>query len=188
MGVPQPTKPVPKIPLAAVAVALGAGLLGGCATAPPDPYRALPAAPPPAAVAMAHPAVPTGDPALDAFLADLAASVDRQAWRAAAEAFDADAYAEAVAEARPGAGSDQAAAVAVVARALGLSDVFGAASPSLDALNQIRVVTFRQAARQPDGSARVTGDVRLQDGRTVPLAFEVRQGGAGRYRVAVPAG
>ena len=179
---------MPKITLAAVAVALGAGLLGGCATAPPDPYRALPAAPPPAAVAVAHPAVPTGDVALDAFLADLAAAVDRQAWRAVAEAFDPDAYASAVAQARGGAASDQAAAVAVVARTLGLQDVFGAASPSLDALNQIRVVTFREAARRPDGSVRVTGDVRLEDGRTVGLAFGVREGGAGRYRVAVAGG
>ena len=169
-------------------VLLAAGLLGACATAPPDPYGALPAAPPPEAVALAHPAVPTGDVALDAFLADLAASVDRQAWRAVAEAFEPAAYAERVAAARVGAGSDEAAAVAVVAETLGLSALFGGVAPSLDALNRIRVVTFRQATRRPDGSARVTGDVRLDDGRTVPLAFDVREGGAGRYRVVVPAG
>ena len=93
-------------------VLLAAGLLGACATAPPDPYRALPAAPPPEAVALAHPAVPTGDVALDAFLADLAASVDRQAWRAVAEAFEPEPPTpERVAAARAGAGSDEAAAV-----------------------------------------------------------------------------
>ena len=137
---------------------------------------------------MAHPAVPTGDDALDAFLADLAASVDRQAWRAVAEAFEPEPYAERVAAARAGAGSDEAAAVAVVAATLGLSGVFGDAAPSLDGLNRIRVVTFREATLRPGGAARVTGDVRLDDGRTVGLAFDVREGGAGRYRVVVPAG
>lgn len=177
---------MPKIPLLATAVALALGLLGGCATAPPDPYRALPAVPPPETVALAHPAVPTGDAALDAFLADLAASIDRQAWRAVAQAFDADAYAARYAGVRDGAVSDEAAAVRVVAESLGL-DLFGTAPPSLDGLGRIRVVTFREATRRPDGSTRVTGDVRLDDGRTLPLAFGVRPGPP-TYRVEVQGG
>lgn len=167
------------------AALLAAGLLGGCAAAG-GPYASLPAAPPPGAVAEAQPVVPTGDPALDAFLADLAAAVDREAWRAVAEAFDPDAYAEQFALVRRAAASDEAAAAQVVAETLGLGALLDG-RPSVERLNQIRVVTLRTAERSPDGTAQITGDVRLADGRTLPLSFTVQTVG-GAYRVVVPMG
>ena len=169
-------------------VLLAAGLLGGCASAggpAAGPYQSLPAAPPPEAVAVAQPAVPTGDEALDAFLADFAAAIDRKAWRSVAEAFDPDAYAARFAAVRAGAESDQAAAVAVVADVLGLGGLLGGATPSLDDLGRIRVVTLRGTEDRPGGAVRVTGDVRLEDGQTLPIAFDVR-GRGGTYHVVVP--
>ncbi|MDT0632511.1 hypothetical protein [Rubrivirga litoralis] len=161
---------MPKIPPAAVAVALAVGFLGGCAATSSD-LPTLAAAPTPA---VAGPAAPTGDAALDAFLADLAAAIGLHDWAAVAAALDPAATAELGATGRP-APPDEAAR-ALVAEALGLS-------VPLDA---VRVVTLRAAERGPGGAVAVTGDVRRDDGEHRPIAFSVRRGAGGAYYVEVP--
>ncbi|MDT7856976.1 hypothetical protein RQM47_10020 [Rubrivirga sp. S365] len=166
---------MPKIPSAAVAVALAGGFLGGCAATSSD-LPTLAAAPTPA---VAGPAAPTGDAALDTFLADLAAAIGLHDWAAVAAALDPAAYGARVAPGRPappaGAAPDEAAR-AVIAEALGLS-------VPLDA---IRVVTLRAAERGPGGAVAVTGDVRRDDGAHRPISFSVRRGAGGAYHVEVP--
>ena len=169
MEAAHPRAPVSKILPAAPLALLAAGLLGACApTAPPDPEAA--------AVAEARPAAPTGDPVLDGFLAALAANVDLEDADALAAMLDPDGLARALAAAG-GAGARER----VVAEALGLRGPGGAVP-----LDAVRVVTFRSVEPGPGDRLRVSGDVRRDDGATVPIGFLVERQPDGSYHVVVP--
>lgn len=177
-------------------------LASACAPSAPDThetpehliatqYRVLPSVPATEPVAEAQPAVPTGNRQLDAFLAELAAAIDRQDWRGAASRFDPAPYAEQwaliVGEGR----SEVAAAVQVLAETLGVQgllqpyDTF-AADP-IARLDRIQVVTFRDVELSRMGTAQIRGDVRLDDGSRFPLLFSIQPMGDS-YAVVVPMG
>lgn len=141
-------------------------------------------------IATAQPVIPTGDPELDDFLAELAAAIDRKDWRGVALRMEPDAFAEQRAflteAGRP------AAAAQVIAETLGLGSLYHD-SESWEGLDRIRVVTFRQHAVQTPGIAGgegfdvIEGSVRLDDGTTLPLSFSILSRGGARV-VAVPLG
>jgi hypothetical protein len=176
--------------LALVAVLVGAALLPACAGSLPMPYAAVPAVPARAPIAEANPVAPTGDAALDDFLSELAAAIDRKDWRGVATRFERPAFAEQVAFVTTGAGSTEAAAAQVIAESLGLSALatYTAASDTdpYAGLDRIVVVTFRDARRAGD-RVDIQGDVRLPDGQTIPLSFSVTPARAG-FAVLVPRG
>lgn len=185
--------------LALAALALVASACAPSAPAPAETpehliapqYRVLPSVPATETVAEAQPAVPTGSLQLDAFLAELAAALDRHDWRGAAARFDPAAYAEQWALISGAGASDEAAAVQALAETLGMQgllqpyDTFR--SDPLSRLERLRVVTFREVESRRMGVAEVRGDVRLDDGARVPLLFSVQPMGD-TYVVVVPMG
>lgn len=152
------------------------------------PYRGIPAAADDGMTAEAQPVAPTGDDALDDFLADLAAAIDRHDWMAVARAADPEAWGERRARVEA---SGDGSAPHVVADMLDLGDLASNANDGWDGLDTIRVVTLREvAARTPgiaggEGFFEVSGDVRLTSGGTLPIRFRVAERG-GAYALLVP--
>lgn len=174
---------------------LPALLLAACSGSVPSadtdgPYAGIPRADTEGPVAMAQPVIPTGDPALDEFLAELAAAIDRHDWRGVAARMDPGAFVEqrALLDAD---GSDEPAAQ-LIAETLGLGRLYHDA-PGWSGLESIRVVTFRQHGVQTPGIAGgeaydlIDGTVRLENGQTLPLSFTIAQRG-GAHVVLVPLG
>lgn len=187
-----------------VAIVLILGLFASACTpavptAPANPpehliatqYRVLPSVPATEPVAEAQPAIPTGNAALDAFLAELAAALDRHDWRGVASRFDPASYAEQWALISDDGASEEAAAVQVLAETLGMQDLlqprdtFGA--DPVSRLERIQVVTFREVDPRRMGTAQIRGDVRLDDGTRLPFQFSIQPMGDG-YAVVVPMG
>ncbi|MEM1056691.1 MAG: hypothetical protein AAGI52_14310 [Bacteroidota bacterium] len=173
-------------------------LIAGCRTAPvvPDtpeagPYAGIPSVEATGPVAEAQPIFPTGDPELDAFLADLAAAIDRHDWRGVAQRMEPVGFTEQRAFLAAN-GSAEAPAAQLIAETLGIGDLYHA-SPGWDGLDQIRVVTFREYAVQTPGIAGgeaielISGTVRLENGRTLPLSLSIISRGGVRV-VQVPLG
>ena len=165
--------------------------LVGCSSGPPlaPQYRAAPSVQVPDAIAVAQPAAPTGDEALDEMLAELAAAIDRKDWRGVLFHFDPDAYAEQFALMSASDRDASSVAAQVLVETLGLSGVF-TDGPSFEALDRVRVVTLRQVARlndYPDAFYEVSGDVRLDGGETQPIRFQITRDEEA-YRVLVPMG
>ncbi|MEO0560363.1 MAG: hypothetical protein AAF170_19520, partial [Bacteroidota bacterium] len=177
-----------------------ASVASACASSPPEAvetpehllapqYRVLPSVPATEPVAEAQPAVPTGNRQLDAFLAELAAALDRHDWRGVAARFDPAQYAEQWALVTGDGANDGAAAVQVLAETLGMQGLLQPigtfeADP-VSRLERIQVVTFREVEPRRMGTAQIRGDVRLDDGSRLPLQFSI-QPMSDTYAVVVP--
>lgn len=168
-------------------------LASGCKTTPviPDspedgPYAGIPSVAATAPMAEAQPVIPTGNPELDTFLSELAAAIDRKDWRGVAKKMEPEAFAEQRAFLE--AGGNRQPAAQILAETLGVGEL-----GNWDALDRIRVVTFRQHTVQTPGIAGgegydiIDGTVRLEDGRTLPLQFSIVSRG-GVPVVLVPQG
>lgn len=142
-------------------------------------------------IAEAQPVVPTGDPALDAFLGSIAAAIDRHDWLGVAKAMDPEAWGEqrALIEAERGVN----AAPQVIAETLGLGDLARGQGDEWSGLESIQVITLREiAVRTPgfaggEGFTIVSGTVRLDSGQTRQFQFNVANRG-GVYAILVPLG
>ena len=165
-------------------VLLAAALLSACTASAPatTPAAALPSVPAdPTAVAVAQPVAPTGDDALDAFLASFAAAIDRHDWRGVAGLSAAGPLDAAFQAALAAGDAPRDAAARAVAGVLGLDDVADGDSP-FERLDAVRVITLRQVGAVndlPGARYEVEGDVRLEGGETVPMAFYVSARGDG---------
>jgi hypothetical protein len=89
----------------------------------PPQYAAAPAAPTADLAASVLPVLPTGDPALDRLLTEVASAFERHDWRALAYTLDAAAYAEQFAFLREGGRSSEAAAAQVLEETFDLGTV-----------------------------------------------------------------
>ncbi|GAB5534684.1 MAG: hypothetical protein Rubg2KO_09330 [Rubricoccaceae bacterium] len=156
-----------------------------------EQYRVLPAAPTGEPIAEAVPAIPTGDAALDRFLAELAAALDRQDWRGVVARFESESYAEQWALINESRQDPEGSAVQVLAETLGMQTIlrpFGTLETTLlERLDRIRVVTLRDVSPSASGTVRVSGDVRLDDNTRLPLDFSLQPMGD-TYAVVVPMG
>jgi len=178
-------------------------LTSACASTPPDrvqappehllatQYRVLPSVPAEEPIAEAAPVVPTGDRQLDAFLAELAAALDRHDWRGAASMLEPDSYAEQWALIDASRQNAEASAVQALAETLGMQGILRPYDTLTDApaarLDRLQVVTFREVIPNLDGSVTVRGDVRLDDGTRFPIDFLLQPMGD-TFVVIVPMG
>lgn len=177
-----------------------AALASACSSSAPTPvpehllapqYRALPSVPATEPVAEAQPVVPTGTRQLDAFLAELAAALDRHDWRGVAAAFEPESYAEQWALIQESRQNAVASAVQALAETLGMQgilrpyDTFEDAP--VDRLERLQVITLREVIPRSAGTVQVRGDIRLDDGSRIPLDFLLQPIGD-TYVVVVPMG
>lgn len=141
-------------------------------------------------VAEAQPVAPTGDAELDAFLAGFAAAVDRHDWRGVAARSDARLLL-ADFDAAVGAGdAPRQAAGRALARLFGLGAVAESPAP-FDRLDAVRVITLRTTMAMndlPGVRYLVEGDLRMDDGSTLPLTLHIDRVGLGgtAYAVTLP--
>lgn len=173
--------------LAFLAAAVSLSACSGSAPAE-TPGAALPSVPADAdVVAVAQPVAPTGDDRLDAFLADLAAAIDRHDWRGVAMYTAPEPLEIVFRTAQASGDSPRDAAARGVARMLGLRDIAAGADP-FARLDAVRVVTLRTVGAMndlPGVQYVVEGDLRLDSGETLPMAFQVGALGDG-YGVVLP--
>jgi len=173
-------------------------VVAGCGASPPPaappadgPYAGIPSRPAEGPIATAQPVAPTGSEALDQFLAELAADIDRHDWLGVARRMDPEVFPEQRAFLAAG-GRDAVAAPQLLAETLGIRGLFDG-PPSWRALDRIAVVTLRVHDVQTPGAAGgagidvVEGDVRLEDGTTLPLSILLSPRGDG-FVVVVPVG
>lgn len=180
-------------------VVLIAVALAGCTGSRPgaDMPRQYAAAPPAPTADVGQTdlgAVPTGDPALDALLTDIAGAFERHDWRALAYALDPDEYLEQFGLIRHHGPSDAAAVSQVLEETFNLGTVGNLIYPDglrraerpFAGLDRIRHVSIDSAV--PDGDfIPVEGRVVLDDRTSRTLSFFVSQSD-GVYRVVVPMG
>lgn len=175
-----------RLALFALAVTLSACSASAPAT---TPGAALPSVPADTdAIAVAQPVAPTGDARLDAFLATVAAAIDRHDWRGVAALTAPEPLGVVFQTAQASGDAPRDAAARGLARMLGLRDIAAGAEP-FARLDALRVVTLRSAATMndlPGVAYAIEGDFRFQDGETVPTSFFVGGMGDG-YGVVLPA-
>ena len=166
------------LPLALLALAACAGSPTPLAPEASGPYAGIPEVKSDGMTAEAQPVAPTGDNELDAFLADVAAAIDRHDWYTVAKVMEAGSFAEqrALIETKR---SDGAAAQ-IIGETLGLGSLVDyTGGRPWKGFDTIEVITLRSAMMNTPGiaggeaSVTVEGDVRVASGDTLPIQFTI---------------